>query len=261
MPDQTSPRVQTIFRVVKDPDNPYVMMDKRPINDAKLSFKAKGILAYVLSKPNDWETQIADLINHGTEGEYAIRAGIKELIDAGYCVRRNERNADGSFNRFVLEFYEQPFRGFPQVGNPHVGNRALNNTELTNTELTNTDAPAAPAPEEPKPNPLAASTPGGVKLLEALKKEAAARRGGPVRGFTKFPTLAIKEKFEKAEARIGAQMDQAIQRALEVGCTSVPRAVDYIAKWGTNGKAKPLSQPVPDYDYEALRQIAIAEGL
>ena len=31
-----------IIRVVKDKDNPYVMMNKSGLNDPRLSFKAKG---------------------------------------------------------------------------------------------------------------------------------------------------------------------------------------------------------------------------
>ena len=36
---------KTIIRVAKNKDNPYVMMNKAGLNDSRLSFKAKGILA------------------------------------------------------------------------------------------------------------------------------------------------------------------------------------------------------------------------
>ena len=37
-------RTPTIYRVVKNKDNPYVMIDRRPVDNPALSFKAKGIL-------------------------------------------------------------------------------------------------------------------------------------------------------------------------------------------------------------------------
>jgi hypothetical protein len=44
----------SIFRVSKNKENPYVMIDKRSIGNDKISWKAKGILAYCLSMPDDW---------------------------------------------------------------------------------------------------------------------------------------------------------------------------------------------------------------
>ena len=60
-------RPQTIYRVVKNKDNPYVMIDRRPVDNPTLSFKAKGILTYLLSRPDGWEVSVADLINSGSE--------------------------------------------------------------------------------------------------------------------------------------------------------------------------------------------------
>ena len=73
-----------IIRVVKN-ENPFAQIDKAPLEDPKLSFKAKGILAYLLSKPDDWKLQVADLENHSNDGERSIYSGIKELRQNGYC--------------------------------------------------------------------------------------------------------------------------------------------------------------------------------
>jgi hypothetical protein len=54
-------RPSTIFRTVKNKDNPYVMIDRRPLDNPALSFKAKGILTYLMSRPNGWEVCIIDL--------------------------------------------------------------------------------------------------------------------------------------------------------------------------------------------------------
>lgn len=41
------------YRINKDKDNPYVMMNKGFIQNPYLSMQAKGLLAYFLSLPND----------------------------------------------------------------------------------------------------------------------------------------------------------------------------------------------------------------
>lgn len=65
-------------------DNPYVQMDVRFLNDDRLTAKAKGILAYLLSKPANWEVRIKDLENKFSDGACALRSGIKELESFGY---------------------------------------------------------------------------------------------------------------------------------------------------------------------------------
>ncbi|UZM97330.1 hypothetical protein OL548_19285 [Lysinibacillus sp. MHQ-1] len=42
-----------IYRVVKN-DN-FVVLDKGFLNNDQLSWKAKGLLAYMLSLPDDWD--------------------------------------------------------------------------------------------------------------------------------------------------------------------------------------------------------------
>jgi hypothetical protein len=68
------------------------MIDKRPINNKEISWAAKGLLAYLLSKPNHWEIILSDLLKQSTDGRDGVRAIIKELIAAGYIVKRSFRD-------------------------------------------------------------------------------------------------------------------------------------------------------------------------
>jgi len=83
-----------IIRVQKSRNNPFVIMDKRPLEDARLSFKAKGILAYLLSRPDDWVVRIADLCNHSPDGPTAVRAAMKELAAQGYAILQTIKDKD-----------------------------------------------------------------------------------------------------------------------------------------------------------------------
>ena len=45
---------KTIFRVDKDKQNPYVIINKQVFEDPSISLKAKGVIGYLLSKPDNW---------------------------------------------------------------------------------------------------------------------------------------------------------------------------------------------------------------
>jgi len=78
----------SIYRTSKSKDNPYVMIDKRSIGDDRLSWKAKGILAYCLSMPDDWTFYVSEIQKHAADGVASLRSGLDELEKAGYITRK-----------------------------------------------------------------------------------------------------------------------------------------------------------------------------
>ncbi|MCU5830256.1 replication protein, partial [Clostridioides difficile] len=47
-----------IIRVSKDKDNPYVVLNKTCLEDVKLSWQAKGLHSYLISKPDHWKIYV-----------------------------------------------------------------------------------------------------------------------------------------------------------------------------------------------------------
>jgi len=142
-------RKQTIFRTIKDKDNPFVMIDRRPIENATLSWKAKGVLAYLLSRPDNWIVRLQDLVKRSTDKAHAIRGAIKELQKAGHVHRKEIRGENGQFLRYELEVYELPFAvdpliNYPQADNPQADNRTLNDIDLNDIDLSNGVPPEYP---------------------------------------------------------------------------------------------------------------------
>lgn len=124
-------------------------MDKGFLNNKKLSWKAKGILAFMLSKPDDWVFYIDELIKHATDGERSFRAGFKELGDQGYVKRKPVRKGQ-RIERWETIVYENPeLCGSVYVENVdvhnedvqklHVQNDALLSTDSTKNDLTKND--------------------------------------------------------------------------------------------------------------------------
>jgi hypothetical protein len=103
-------RSSTIFRVVHDKYNPYVMINKTLLENPALSFKAKGIMAYLMSRPDGWEVSVADLINRSIDGKESVRTGLKELRDAGHMRHIPDRNR-GKITGWHIEVYELPICG------------------------------------------------------------------------------------------------------------------------------------------------------
>jgi hypothetical protein len=105
-----------ILRVVKGA-HPYVVMDKHFIEDKRLSNKAKGIMSYVLSKPDNWQIRISDIVNNSKDGKEAVASGLNELEKTGYIHRKLKRSENGRFQEYETTVYEVP------ALNPHYLNR------------------------------------------------------------------------------------------------------------------------------------------
>lgn len=131
-----------IFRVYKESGN-FVTVNKDFIHDPNLSWKAKGILLYLLSRPDDWQIYETELKKHACDGRDSLRTGIKELEKVGYIQRKRIRDDKGHFREYEYRVFEQPNHivnshlGKSQLGNSHLGKTDTTNNNLTNNDLTN----------------------------------------------------------------------------------------------------------------------------
>lgn len=85
----------TTFRVAQR--RRFTTVSNSTIEDASLSFRARGVLVWLLSKPDDWSASSDAICRQGTEGRDAIRNTLRELETAGYIRREKIRLADGTF--------------------------------------------------------------------------------------------------------------------------------------------------------------------
>ncbi|MDU0476837.1 conserved phage C-terminal domain-containing protein [Staphylococcus chromogenes] len=132
------------FRVIKESGN-FVTVHKDFIHDSNITFKAKGILLYLLSRPDDWQIYESEIIKHTKDGKDSLKTGIKELEVAGYIERKRIRNDQGQLKEYEYTVYEQPNQsglsnvGKTYVGKTYVGKSVPTNNNSTNNELTNND--------------------------------------------------------------------------------------------------------------------------
>jgi hypothetical protein len=112
----------TIIKIEKR-THPFAQIDTRALNDARISWKAKGLHAYLLSKPPHWQVRFADLVKHARDRAYSVRSALDELRSARYAVLRPLKNDRGLFCGSCWTIYELPKRskkpngddGFPNL--------------------------------------------------------------------------------------------------------------------------------------------------
>ncbi|PGM95330.1 DnaD domain-containing protein [Bacillus cereus] len=126
-----------IFRVKKD--NNYSVINNTGLKDQRLSWKAKGILAYILTLPDDWVFYREELSQHAKDGINSLRAGMQELKEYGYIKRFPIRDEKNKIIRWETIIYEIPVDDFPSVENPPAGNPVDGNLLVENRKLLNTD--------------------------------------------------------------------------------------------------------------------------
>lgn len=77
------------------------------IRDARLSYRALGVLTRLLSNADSFRMNSADLARERKEGRDAVRAALSELEGAGYIVRQRRQNTRGQWST-VMVVSEEP---------------------------------------------------------------------------------------------------------------------------------------------------------
>lgn len=95
-----------VFRVEKSKN--YTTISNCCLRDTNLSLKAKGLLAQMLSLPEDWDYTMLGLAKLNKEGKDAIRAALSELEKAGYVIRARARDEHGRLRGADYFVYETP---------------------------------------------------------------------------------------------------------------------------------------------------------
>ncbi|KEK13046.1 hypothetical protein EP18_04075 [Lysinibacillus sphaericus] len=129
-----------IIRVAKNSN--YVVMNRTALNDNRLSWKAKGIMAYMLSMPDDWVFYMDELMTHSTDGKASFRAGFNELKQCGYIERKPIREGQ-RIKEWETIVHEVPIDSlltdFQEVEKLEVENQEVGFQEVENRTLLSTD--------------------------------------------------------------------------------------------------------------------------
>jgi hypothetical protein len=201
----------------------FCYMANEFLKDSRLSWKAKGIIAYVQMLPDDWVLNMRDLTNRATDGRDSLYSGIKELEKYGYCAKVMQRNPDGTIAGYAYEicdksvfqpFTENPVTDAPQPENPDTvkpdtDKLGTENPTLINTNLTKDLNTLNTNPSNTPQNTFASLFPDETKVEEPKEKKTLFRNSDVYKmvkfengvgvDYSEFESKFATPEFEKVD--------------------------------------------------------------
>ena len=129
----------------------FTIIPNEALLDERLTIGARWLLCYLLSRPQDWQVQIADIQKKAAVGRDKAYALVNELIAVGWVRKDEDRQKDGRWagveyvvmdepaKRETSPFPENPDAAEPQAENPQL----TKDLETPKTESTKSTAAEA----------------------------------------------------------------------------------------------------------------------
>ena len=88
----------------------YTQISNQILRNNELSWGAKGLLSYMLSRPENWDFNMKEIASNSNESYGMCQKYMKELIDKNYIVRI-KRGVKGVKGKFEIVYYlnDRPF--------------------------------------------------------------------------------------------------------------------------------------------------------
>jgi hypothetical protein len=109
----------TVNRV---PEVPFAQIANAMLRDVRLSYKARGLLAMVLSNTGDWDTPREWLVSQSEkDGRESVQSALNELTELGYRRVTRGNNPENGLFQTIVEWSHEPNQWDRPTGNPTDG--------------------------------------------------------------------------------------------------------------------------------------------
>jgi len=98
--------------------NRYGQVPVELLNRPDISLRAKGLFAFLQSKPDGWAFSVGRIAMQTKEGKAAVRTALQELEKAGYLVREPCKNDKGQWAGYDYYLFEKPSSENRTTDNP-----------------------------------------------------------------------------------------------------------------------------------------------
>ena len=194
--------------------NNYTIMSNHHLTDPNLSLKAKGLMSYMLSRPDNWDFTIEGLARQNMEGADAIARIIRELEARGYVIRSRTRNKAGKFTDMEYSILECP--------------RDMADVQTITAENAPMPAHDEPIPDHPIPNSPLPENP----IVDIPNTDAP------------FPENAGQINTEPLNTEIPKTEREKTERSNpDPSKTDLSIPADYAVPTGIDGKIKTINPP------------------
>ena len=122
------------------PVNNFTIVRNDVLRDRRLSYRARGVLVSLLSRPDNWRMSAEQLANEtDDEGRDAVRKALTELENVGYLKRIRIRKKDGTFDHeaVVFDTTDEPAPENPPTVNQPTVSQATKEQLIRTTEKEN----------------------------------------------------------------------------------------------------------------------------
>jgi hypothetical protein len=99
------------------PERGFTQIDNDVHRDRRISFKARGVLGYMLSFPDDWRLDHRTIARDNGVGREQVATALKELRAVGYLVQERRRGEKGQWVTDTV-LYDRSQEAPPSTGNP-----------------------------------------------------------------------------------------------------------------------------------------------
>ena len=237
------------MRVEKMKRNGFTIINNGVLNNTQLSWKAKGLFAYLWSQSDSWDFYEVEVLKHSTDGRASLRAGLKELEEHGYLKRYRNRDDKGILRESKWILSEQPMFDFPKLDKPTLDyptldNRTLTSTNQNNTNLNNTnlneDAAVEPNVVNIEDQQKQTTDCGGFAKVVDFYQE----NFGLINSYMADELRQTYDEWDSQSEEPGGIIIKAMQIALEKNARNWKFVLGVLRQW--EGKARTLA------DAEAL---------
>lgn len=133
-----------IIRATHDFDERFTQIPNSWIRDPRLTLKAKGLLAQIMSHSPGWIMSVKTLATANQCGVDMIRSAIDELMKAGYLTRsvERERNDQGHLQdyTYITHDPQTPTSDYPTLDYPTQENPTTKNTIIQENNIKRNNA-------------------------------------------------------------------------------------------------------------------------
>ena len=227
------------FRVNKNVN--YTVMSNYHLQDKKLSLKAKGLLSYMLSLPDDWDYNLKGLTVGCKDGLDSVRTAVLELEEHGYVRRQKVRNAKGQIIDYDYQVYESPVEDTPAVPGKEGGPSDPSATKSPKSRMKPCSSPFLDFPNLAEPNLEKATQQNTNKQNTKRQSTNLSGQTAETEDFDQMATRVRAEFREKLEIDILAKryapemLQELLDNIVEMYCC--PFKTPYIGKQAQTTKA------------------------
>lgn len=232
------------------PTSNFYLLNKAISEDKRIGWAARGMLVFLLGKPDRWTVSPAALVNEtagafrstGRDGVYAV---LNELKDAGYLHTLGNRNDGGTFAGADYLVSETPHTEKPDAVNP------------PHTDYPDAASGGSPCRALPYPaNPTVVSIEGKQGLREESKEGKEAQAPAPELASTcpsdvdpqtwadwlqlrKTKRAVVTHTVTKGARAEADKAGMSFEAFLAVWCTRGSQGLE--ASWLTNGQGQGIA--------------------